>query len=280
MEDARKILSGSSRQGSMVSRASVREFDDKHLMQQVKQADVHHSETPSDFEHWQPGPITGVHLKQAEDKQQQGGQQSSGGGDNSQGDWNHNQPKGKSAEAIMLYLGGARSHPVALVDDRRVRPYAMNPGESAMYALSGTGQMLFHNDDGSHLVATNNPPEQSTDNKDKERYASLRHVKKKKQSREIKKDQKIDDPKHAGETINGEVRCTSTRIEFRFGDTVVGYYDSTNKKWYFEGTTAAIKANVLLGDDDQANMKEVHRRDDVDDAGNKPATFAKKVWAK
>ncbi len=271
MEDVRKILSGSSRQGPMTSRASVREFDDMHLMQQVKQADVHHSETPSDFEHWQPGPITGVHLKQADDQQGQQ-QQNSGSSNGSAGDWNHNQPKGKSAEALMLYLGGARSHPVALVDDRRVRPYAMKAGESAMYALSGTGQMLFHNDDGSFLVAVNNQPEQSTDNKDKERFASLRHVVKSKQSREIKKGQQVQSHKHEGETVNLEVRTTSSRIEFRAGDTVVGYYDKSAGTWCFIG-------KVLLGDSNEGNMRQVHRKDDIDDAGNKPETYAKKVFA-
>lgn len=262
-----------SRSGS--SRASVREFDDKHLMQQIKQADVFHSETPTDFEHWQPGPITGVHLKQEQKQQSQQGQQSNNTEqDQAEGDWNHDQPQGKSAEAVMLYLNGDRSHPVALVDDRRVRPYAMKEGESAMYALSGTGQMLFHNDKGSYLVAVNNPPEQSDKNsQDTERFASLRHVEKKKQSREIKKGDKVKEHKHEGETVNTEVRSTKTRIEFRVGDEVVGYYDKSGKTWCFKG-------DVLLGDDDKENMKQVHRKDDVDDAGNKALKHAKQVWAK
>lgn len=260
-----------------LSRATIREFDDEHLLQEVKSADIYHSETATNFERFQMVGLSSMPLKQEEDKQQQNQQtQQKQGQDDG---YNHDQPKGKSAEAVMLYPGG-RSHPIAIVDDRRVRPYAMKPGETALYAASGTGQMLFHNDDGSHLVATNNPPEQSQDNKDKERYVSLRHVKKKKQPREIKEGQKIDDPKHAGETINSEVRCTSSRIEFRVGDSVVGYYDVSGKKWYFEGTTVALKADVLLGDDDKGSMKEVHRKDDIDDAGNKPATYAKKVWAK
>lgn len=212
-----------------MSRATVREFDDEHLLQEVKAADVFHSETPTNFERFQMVGLTSMPLKQEEDKQQSQQQQTT------QDDgFNHNQPKGKAAEAIMLYPGG-RSHPIAIVDDRRVRPYAMKPGETALYAASGTGQMLFHNDDGSHLVATNNPPEQSTDNKDKERYVSLRHVKKKKQPREIKEGQKVEDPKHQGETVNLEVRATSTRIEFRAGDDVVGYYDKAGKKWVFIG---------------------------------------------
>lgn len=230
-----------SRSGS--ARATVREFDDKHLMQQIKKADVTHSETPSDFERWQMVGLTSVPLKQAEDQgggQQQGqsgsGGDSSGGGDSGQGDWNHSQPKGKSAEALMIYAGGARNHPIAIVDDRRVRPYAMKEGETALYAASGTGQMLFHNDKGSYLVAVNNPPEQSKSSSgDTERFASLRHVEKKKQEREIKKGAEVKEHKHEGETVNLEVRCTKTKIEFRSGDDVIGYYEKSSKKWVFIG---------------------------------------------
>lgn len=229
-----------SRSGS--SRASVREFDDKHLMQQVKQADVFHSETPSDFERWQMVGITAVPLKQEQKNQTQQKQQTQEQA-SQQGDWNHDQPKGKSAEALMLYLNGDRNHPVAMVDDRRVRPYAMKEGESAMYAASGTGQMLFHNDKGSYLVAVNNPPEQSENSQDTERFASLRHVDKKKQSREIKKGDEVKEHKHEGETVNLEVRATKTRIEFRAGDTVVGYYDKAGKSWVFIG-------QVKLGSED------------------------------
>ena len=229
-----------SRSGS--ARATVREIDDDHLMQEVKQADVTHSETPSNFERWQMVGMTSVPLKQEEDKQQQQNQNSGGqsSSDNSQGDWNHNQPKGKAAEALMLYVGGARSHPVAIVDDRRVRPYAMKAGEGAFYAASGTGQMLFHNDAGSYLVTVNNPSEEK-DAKEKERFASMRHVEKKKQSREIKKGQKVEKHKHEGESVNTEVRCTKTRIEFRFGDEVVAY---------IEKGKFVTKIETRLGDED------------------------------
>lgn len=236
----RTNLASSARRGQMsTSRATVREFDDEHLLQEVKAADVFHSETATNFERFQMVGLSSMPLKQEDDKQQQKQAQQQDDG------FNHNQPKGKAAEAVMLYPGG-RSHPIAIVDDRRVRPYAMKAGETALYAASGTGQMLFHNDDGSHLVVTNNPPEQSQDNKDKERYASLRHVKKKKQPREIKEGQKIEDPKHQGETVNLEIRATSTRIEFRAGDDVVGYYDKAGKKWVFIG-------EVHLGKEDASH---------------------------
>ena len=41
---------------------------------------------------------------------------------------------------------------------------------------------------------------------------------------------------------NMEVRVTKSRIEFRDGDTVVGYYDKQNKRWSFTG-------EMRLGDD-------------------------------
>lgn len=220
-----------SRSGS--ARATVREIDDKHLMQQIKKADVTHSETPSDFERWQMVGLTSVPLKQEEEKQ--GQQKKEGGGGEAGGDWNHNQPKGKAAEALMIYAGGARNHPIGIVDDRRVRPYAMKEGETALYAASGTGQMLFHNDKGSYLVAVNNPPEQSKDSNETERFASVRHVEKKKQEREIKKGAEVKEHKHEGETVNLEVRCTKTKIEFRAGDDVIGYYEKSSKKWVFIG---------------------------------------------
>ena len=264
----RPKLTNAARQAQMnLSRATIREFDDEHLMQEVKAADVFHSETPTNFERWQMVGLSSMPLKQEEDKQQQKQKQQE-----KDDGFNHNQPKGKAAEAIMLYPGG-RSHPIAIVDDRRVRPYAMKEGETSLYAASGTGQMLFHNDDGSHLVATNNPPEQSKDSKDKERYASLRHVTKKKQPREIKEGQKIEDPKHAGETINLEVRTTSKRIEFRAGDKVVGYYDKEGDKWVFLG-------KILLGDEDETKLRKVHRKGDVDSDGDSAETAATKVFAK
>ena len=136
----RSTLSHATRLAQLtLSRASVREFDDKHLMQEIKAADVFHSETPTNFEHWQPGPTTGVHLKQ----EQTGQTANKQSGNDEQGDWNHNQPTGKSAEALMLYLG-SRSHPVALVDDRRVRPYRRRGHDSGILRA---GVLLQHRDE-------------------------------------------------------------------------------------------------------------------------------------
>jgi phage gp45-like len=255
------------RQAQMnLSRATVREFDDKHLLQEVKAADVYHSETPTEFERFQMVGITAVPLKQEQSQQTQSSQ-SSGSDDG----FNHNQPKGKAAEAIMLYPGG-RSHPIALVDDRRVRPYAMKEGESAMYAASGTGQMLFHNDQGSYLVVVNNPAEQSQTRTDTERFASMRHVDKQKQSREIQQGGTIDDPHHEGETVNTEVRTTKTKIEIRDGDTVVAVYNKQDKSWTFSNFS---KLNLQPSDEFNVTTKKIvmTATSDKFDINGKPINF-------
>lgn len=262
---------------STLSRATVREFDDKHLLQEVSKADVFHSETPSNFERFQMAGVTAVPLKQEQPQQQQQPRKQQNDGD---ADWNHDQPRGKAAEAIMLYLNGHRSHPIALVDDRRVRPYAMKEGESAFYSVSGTGQMLFHNNAGSYLVAVNNPPEQSQSSDETERFASLRHVNKAKQPREIKEGQEVPEHKHEGETVNTEVRTTKNRIEFRVGDDVVGYYDKGSETWHFKGKVISHEATerfetvgkTYLGLDDAG--EEVEPKVETE-AGPAKQTFAK-----
>jgi phage gp45-like len=215
---------------SAASRASVREIDDKHLMQQVKKADVFHSETPSDFERWQMVGLSSVPLKQFEDEQSGSKKQSSG----DEGDWNHNQPKGKSSEAVMLYLNGDRNHPVALIDDRRVRPFNKKEGESAFYAASGTGQMMIHTDKGSYLVVVNNPSE-AKDAKEQDRVASLRHVTTDKQKRDLKEGEEPEEHVHEGkpEQVDTEVRASKDKIELLDGQTVVAVYSKTDKSWSF-----------------------------------------------
>src|SRR5215469_4253667 len=141
-----------------ISRATIREMDDNHLCQECKQADVMHSETPTDFEVWHPLGVTSVPMKQEQQKQQQQDQGDGGG----HGKFNKNQPKGKSAEAMMLYVNGQRAHPVAMVNDRRVRPYDMKPGEAAIYSADGSGQTVYHrvrNDgkDGLYMLTCDGP---------------------------------------------------------------------------------------------------------------------------
>jgi hypothetical protein len=97
-----------------------------------------------------------------------------------------------------------------------------------------------------------------------ERFVSVRHVVKKKQDRSnngtpqqnlqtwadagydinaMSKEERAsaasspnrENYKHEGDEVNTEMRTTAKRIEFRSGDTVVGYYDKAAKKWAFMG---------------------------------------------
>jgi phage gp45-like len=225
------------------ARATIREVDDNHLVQEVKYADVFHSETPSNFERLQPIGLTAVPLKQ--DPSQKPTQVASasgsvGSGTNNQaGEFNHDQPTEPSAEAIMTYVNGQRSHPVAtMTDDRRVRPYKMKPGQSALYAADGSEQMVFIKDTGTQVVSLDGPAYGSKEKKT--RYASLRHVTKPMQPRKIDPNDKSDYP-HEGKTVNTEIRCIADRIEFRAGDTVVGYYEKSSETWYFKGKIAQME---------------------------------------
>jgi hypothetical protein len=105
-----------------------------------------------------------------------------------------------------------------------------------------------------------------------ERMVSMRHVEKKKQPRPQKQEQggqggsgggsggagagtlsveaqaaaaankqNGSDFKHEGESVNTEIRCTKNRIEFRSGDSVVGYYDKGADTWYFKGKIVSIE---------------------------------------
>jgi len=221
-------------------RATIREIDDEHLMQEIKKADGMYSETHSNegtsLERFQMVGLTAVPLKQFEEEQgsQQGGGGQQQGGGAEGGQFNDKQPKGKAAEAVMLYLNGSRSHAVGLIDDRRVRPYKMKPGDASLYHAAGTEQKVYISDDGAFLLANNNPTAVKGA-QSKERFASLRHVSGEKQKRELKKGEQVPDHKHEGQTVNLEIRCTSSRIEFRDGDSVVGFYDKGSKKWSFTG---------------------------------------------
>lgn len=230
---------------SSLSRASVRDFDDKHLVQQIKQADVTHSESPTDFERFQMVGLTSVPVKQKEDKNQKDNKEKNS---DTSGDWDHNQPTGESAEALMLYLNGQRSHPVGLVDDRRVRPFNMKAGETSLYAASGTGQMLMHSDKGSFLVVVNNKGIEDESNEggsegggeggeEKQRMVSLRHVTKEKQSREIKEGEDPEEHVHEGKAdqVNTEIRATAKKIEILDGETVIAVYSKEDKSWKFSG---------------------------------------------
>lgn len=244
----RSTLANAARQARMgTARATVREFDDDHLMQEIKQADVYHSESPTSFERFQPVGMTAFPIKQQEDPEQKKQPKPKEG---ETGDWNHDQPTGPAAEAVMLYLNGQRSHPIAFVDDRRVRPYEMSEGEGANYAPDGSEQMVLFKGNGTYVISLDgksvkDPKENAT------RFASLRHVNKKMQTHKIEKkkdtgdsggasagtlaaggqEQKKEKYKHEGESVNTEVRVTGKRIEFYTGDKLVGHYDKGSNTW-------------------------------------------------
>lgn len=284
----RTNLTHAARTASMsISRGSVRDFDDEHLMQELKSVDVFRAETATNeghaLERFQMVGLTAVPLKQDEEEKQQGqqGQQQQGQGGGGSGSSNQgveeqaNQPKGKSAEAVMLYVGGQRSHPVAMVDDRRVRPYGMQNGESSHYAANGSGQMAYHkvaDKDGKgegYYLVTRDGKAYGKDAKEVERLISIRHVEKELQSREIEdkrgsggggggaspaqlassgQQQQKKKHKHEGDKVNTEVRLTKNRIEFRAGEKVVGYYDVKEDKWFFTGKVILNEATEQVKD--------------------------------
>lgn len=179
----RTTLSHVARQAQMSSgRATVREFDDDHLMQECKKADVLHGETPTEFERWQMCGLTSFPIKQQEEE---GGKKQQSKSEGS-ADWDHDQPQGPAAEALMVYVGGQRGHPVALVDDRRVRPYEMKEGETALYASDGSEQMVLFKETGTYIMSLDNVSVKDKKKK-KTRFVSMRHVEKKMQTHKIDK---------------------------------------------------------------------------------------------
>jgi phage gp45-like len=292
----RTTLTDTTRKARMgTARATIREFDDDHLMQQVKKADVYHSETPSDFERWQPVGMTAFPIKQQEDQQKKS-QQKSGGEDDG---WNHDQPTGPAAEAIMMYVGGSRSHPVAMVDDRRVRPYGMSEGEGAHYAPDGSEQMVLFKENGTYIVgldgkSVKDPKGNTT------RMVSLRHVSKKMQTHKIEKKQESsggggggpsaqltaeggssggqqqEKYKHEGDSVNTEIRCTKDRIEFRAGDTVFGYFEVSSQTWFLKGKIAKMEFDEKISQ--KVSSSEVEIKPDILNVTSKAVSISKKVY--
>ena len=143
----------------------------------------------------------------------------------------------------------------------------LKPGENAQY--DDIGQMTLMRRAGLFLLSLDGPDTSQQGAQGKagdsggqqqnvERMVSLRHVEKKKQERKKSGQgdsgggggasaasaeqqaaqggqQQQQDFKHEGESVNTEIRCTKGRIEFRSGDTVVGYYDKGKDAWYFKG---------------------------------------------
>jgi phage gp45-like len=250
--------------------------------------------------------------------EQEGQQQTSGGG--KVGDA-IGQILGPAAEGICMFMGGQRNHPVCIgIDDRRHRPMGLQPGENAQY--DDIGQMTLLRRAFTAILSLDS--KDSKTGKMVERFASLRHVNKDKQQRPKiggkggssggngsgsggdaggagpglmaaqtpTKTQDQSKYQHEGESVNTEVRCTKDRIEFRAGDTVVGYYEASSQTWFLKGKIAKMECDkitqtvtdrlevVCKGDGAKVNLG-------IDTAGEdnfpKVATIggpAKKVYAK
>jgi hypothetical protein len=222
--------------------------------------------------------------------EQKGGAQGGGGGTGGGVGGDGEQAKGPAAEGIAAFIGGQRNHPVVIaIDDRRHRPLGMKPGESFQYDHQGQGTLvrlgatylLSLDDDGNGQapggkMLRDAEGRETGQSEKQERFASLRHVVKKKQDRkkgggtpagnlrtwadaghdiskftaeeraQAERAPNHEDYKHEGDSVNTEVRTTAKRIEFRSGDDVVGYYDKGAKKWVFVG-------EIRLGKEDASH---------------------------
>jgi hypothetical protein len=180
----------------------------------------------------------------------------------------------EAAEGFISFIGGNRSFPVcAIMDDRRFRPMGLKEGENAQY--DDLGQMTLLRRAGLFLLSLDGPDDSQKQSgqggggqsqQTVQRYVSIRHVEKKKQQRPSQSGgssgtgkpggigsaragqldasgggsgqsggQSQQDFKHEGDSVNHEIRVSKGRIEFRSGDTVVGYYDGQSKTWVFIG---------------------------------------------
>lgn len=231
-----------------LARSTVNSVKDNPMMQEMSSDFMNNDSRKGKLERVQNYGFTSTILprdeKEGGDKQASGG---GGGGDGGGGGTQPEQEKGEAAEALIMFVGGQRNHPVAVgVDDRRHRPRNMKPGENAQY--DDIGQMTLMRRTGLYLLSLDS--EDKTDKKSKgekkERMVSMRHVEKKKQERPKpqqqgsggggqQQEQQEEDFKHEGESVNTEVRCTKKKISFFSGEDEVGYYDKENKRWVFIG---------------------------------------------
>lgn len=134
----------------------------------------------------------------------------------------------KGPEALISFVGGDRSHPIAsVVDDRRHRPYGLEPGENAQYDDQGQMTLLARN--GAYVMST----------KDE---ASIRHVDKQAQPR---KDGKSSEGSSSGSsekydhkgTVNAELSVKKDQIHAKIGSSVL--FVVKDGKVYLGGDPAA-----------------------------------------
>jgi phage gp45-like len=272
------LLEMSGRVMHMAMRFTLNKGNDDPMMQELH-LDGMNSDGRNKVERMQSFGFTSTPLPRDEEEKKDGQQQQSGGQSNGT-----ESPKGPAAEGICLFLGGQRNHPVCIgIDDRRHRPMGLKAGENAQY--DDQGQMTLLRRTGLYLLSMDDDGEGSAPgavmlrdaegrltgkSQKQERMVSLRHVTKKKQQRgQVGKGdgnsgsqaavqaladgagaqtQSKSDYKHEGDSVNTEVRCTKSRIEFRCGDKVVGYYDAQSDKWYFTGKTILNEATEQVQD--------------------------------
>lgn len=95
------------------SRATLKEADDSKPKQELKLRVVH-DEEHEDVEHFHAYGFSAVPMKPEDGSKE-------------------------AAEAVILYMGAHRSHPVAVVvADKRHRPKDLKPGESALHGVLGS----------------------------------------------------------------------------------------------------------------------------------------------
>jgi phage gp45-like len=146
------VMDAARRVQTVASRATLRKADDKHLWQEVD-IDVMASETHTGVERAQAYGFGGVPANQDEDEddKQQQGKGGNGGGKDDSAQFGE-QPKGDSAEPIVLYLNGSRSHPVVIsIDDRRHRLKELEEGDVAQFRLKDDRQQFLMHKDGTYL---------------------------------------------------------------------------------------------------------------------------------
>lgn len=249
------LLEMSGRAMHTVARFTLNKGNPNPMMQELA-LDLMNSDGRSAVEHVQSFGFTSTPLP----RDDSGGQQSNGGAGG--GDPVGEAIKGAAAEGICLFVGGQRNHPVCIgVDDRRHRPMGLQPGENAQY--DDIGQMTLLRRTFTAILSLDSA---GSDGKNVERFVSLRHVNKEKQQRPGQQPSQggngaapatraspppPPDPsqfKHEGDSVNMEVRCTKSRIEFRSGDKVVGYYDAGQDAWVFNAATITNTATQTIQD--------------------------------
>jgi phage gp45-like len=168
------------------------------------------------------------------------------------------------AEAAMSFLSGAKNHAIAsVISDRRFRLRGLMQGETAQHDDLGQATLLRRI--GTFIVSFNgkgNSNDNVPGSNNNNRMVSIRHIKKDKPQPkpqanpnqfgsqgynqiQDQNQQQAENYKHEGEDqdVNMEIRVTGTRIEFRDGTKVVGFYDKEQGTWQFDSKNHYINVD-------------------------------------